>query len=70
MFETRSTLGCATGLEREGTFANRVMQLLKTYSPALFSLGMEAESGHLATEGLGQAAEGGGCKALVSMQFF
>jgi hypothetical protein len=43
-----------------------VMQLLKTYSPAPFSLGMEAGSGHLATGGLGQAAEGEGCKALVS----
>lgn len=70
MFETRSAPGCATGLEREGSFANRVMQLLKTYSPAPFSLGMEAGSGHLATGGLGQVAEGGGCKALVSMQSF
>lgn len=69
MFETRSALGCATAW-REGSFANRVMQLLKTYSPAPFSLGMEAGSGHLATGGLGQAAGGGGYKALVSMQSF
>lgn len=70
MFETRSALGCATGLEREGSFANRVMQRSKTYSPAPFSLGMEAGSGHLAKGGLGQASEGGGSKALVGMQSF